>query len=217
VPIRILLVDDHAIVRQGLRSMLEGEERFQIVGEAANGSDGVSLARTLKPDIVLMDVTMPEMDGIEATRLIKAELAGIRVVALSVRIDKPTLDNMLMAGASAFLSKDCQKDELVHALGSVFAGNSYLSPEIARVFMSGYVEMAREDRKSPTSSLNPGELEVLKLIAEGKSLKEIADRLGMRVKTIESRRKNIMDKTGAESVADLVKLAIRAGLAKLES
>jgi DNA-binding NarL/FixJ family response regulator len=215
--IRVLLVDDHQVVRQGLRGLLADDPRFEIVGEAANGSEGVALARTTKPDVVLMDVTMPMMDGIEATRLIKAESPNVKVVALSVRVDKPTLDSMLMAGASGFLSKDCQKDELTHAISSVASGNSYLSPEVARVFMSGYIEMAKEESKSPTSSLTSGELEVLKLIAAGKSTKEIADQLQVSVKTVEARRKNVMEKTGADSVAELVKLAIRAGLTELES
>ncbi len=217
MPVSILVVDDHQVVREGVITLLSGEVEFEIVGQAANGQEAVNMAKRLRPDIVLMDVTMPEMDGVEATRLIRTVLPKTKILVLSMRTDRDVLEGMLMVGANGFLPKECKKDELVAALRSVAKGEAYLDSRAARLLMSGFVSLAKETRRSPTAGLTEGEISVLRLIAEGRNTKEIAAELSVSIRTIDARRRNVMEKTGSNSVADLVKLAIRSGISNLDS
>lgn len=216
--IRILLVDDHKIMREGLRSLLEKETDFEVVAEARNGREAIELARSLKPNVVIMDVTMPELNGIEATRHIHDEFPAIKVVALTVHSDKNYLTGMLRAGTAGYLLKDCAAEELVQAVRAVADGKGYVSPEVAPMIMKDYSIRGTPsaDVSTPGAELGPKEKEILQLIAEGVTTKEIANRLGISIKTVERTRTQIMDKLQLFSVAELTKYAIRLGLTPLE-
>ena len=213
--IRILLADDHKIIRDGLQSLIDRESDMQVVGMADNGRETVRLARELTPDVIVMDISMPDLNGIEATRQIKADRPDAKVVALSIHTDKRFVVRMLQAGASAYLMKDCAFDELVQAIHTVLAGKTYLSPEITTVVVQDIVQQTSDPDTSAIDVLSDREREVLQLLAEGKTTKQIASDLYVSVKTIESHRLNIMKKLGIHSLADLIKLAIREGLTSL--
>ncbi len=215
--IKILLADDHKITRQGLRAMLEKQADIKVVAEAEDGREAVSLARELHPDVVIMDVSMPDMNGMAATRQILGESKKIKVIALSMHSDTLFISEMLKSGASGYLLKDCAFEELREAIRTVMAGNIYLSPAISDVVVDDYLY-----RLSKTSSSDSGEvltdreLEVLQLMAEGKSTKQIALGLYISVKTVETHRRQIMNKLNLHTVAELTKYAIRKGLTTLE-
>jgi len=212
---RIIIADDHKIMREGLRYLLGREPELDVVAEADNGRDAVRLAEEHKPDVVLMDVSMPEMNGIEATRRIIAELDGIKVLTLSMHADKRYVVEALSAGAKGYILKDCASDELLGAIRAILAGELYLCSKVAGCIVNDYLG----GHRAPTSSLavlSPREREVLQLIAEGKSTKEAAFTLSVSVKTVETQRASIMRKLGLSSVADLTKFAIREGLVSLE-
>lgn len=212
---RIVLADDHKMMRDGLRALLERQPGMQVVGEASTGYEAVELARTLVPDAVVMDLTMPELNGIEATRRLLAVASTVRVVALSVHTDRRYVTAMFEAGASAYLPKGVAFDELVQAVHAVSLGHRYLSPSVTGVIVDGYL---RGDLPHAASSaLSTREREVLQLIAEGNSSKEIASRLGLAVATVETHRRQITLKLGLHSVAELTKYAIREGLTSLEA
>lgn len=214
--VRVVLVDDHRIMREGLRALLEKEADMDIVAEADNGRTAVELARTLKPDVVVMDLSMPHLNGIEATRQITASQTDVRVLALSMHSDKRFLDGALKAGASGYLLKDCALDELVRAIRTVVAGQVYLSPEVAGVVIEGYMNRLPATEVTKGRALTARECEVLQLIAEGRSAKDIASALSVSVKTVETHRQQVMSKLGMHSVAELTKHAIREGLTPLE-
>jgi DNA-binding NarL/FixJ family response regulator len=213
---KVLIVDDHKIMRAGLRSLLAKDARFECIGEADDGQEAVKIAKELRPDIVIMDIVMPNLDGIEATRQIKAELPGTEVIALSMYAARTYIFQVLQAGASGYLLKDSAFEELMTALVTVSNGGMHLSPAIMRSsdlkkemtdFLSG--NPARNER------LTKRELQVLQLIADGRSTKDIAARLALSVKTVETHRKQIMDKLGIRSIAGLTKYCIREGLTPL--
>lgn len=210
----ILLVDDHEIMRRGLRALLERRSDLVVAGEAATGSAAIKLARQLQPDLIIMDVGLPEMNGIEATRKILAASPQARVLALSMHADRRYVTQMLEAGAKGYLLKDCAVEELDLAIRAVMKDQTYLSPGIANYFVGRSVATsgAQDDY---ALALSPRERQVLQLIAEGHSTAAIAGQLHLSVKTIESHRKNIMDKLDLHSVAELTKYAIRAGLTNL--
>lgn len=212
---RVLLVDDHKIMRQGLRTMLETETDAEVIGEAEDGHAAIELAESLVPDIVIMDVGMPGMNGMEATRRIAGETAGPRVIALSMHSDKRFVMEMLRAGASGYLLKDGAFEELAQALDAVSSGKTYLSPTIADVVLAATMQKSTATEAAPASVLTPREREVLQLIAEGNTTKAIAAKLGVSVKTIETHRQNIMEKLQIRSVAELTKYAIREGITSL--
>lgn len=219
---RVLLVDDHKIVRDGLRNLLAGELGMDVVGEADNGRDAVRLARELSPDVVVMDVGMTGLNGIEATRQIVSEANGPKVVALSMHAERRFVAEMLKAGATGYLPKDCAFGELAEAIRSAVAGRTYLSPAIAGEVVEDYVRRlsrAGEDegRVSVSDALSPREREVLQLVAEGNSTKEIAATLHLSAKTVETHRRQMMVKLKIDSVAGLVKFAVREGLTTLDS
>ncbi len=206
--IRILLADDHKLVRQGFRLILLSQPDMDVVGETGNGREAVELARTLRPDVVVMDVTMPELNGIEATRRIRDISPHIRVLALSVHRDSVYVREIIRAGAEGYLLKESADTDLLAAVRSVAAGNSYLSPEVSGVILRDY----RKHATNPLDLLTSREREVLQLIAEGKTNKEIATLLNLSIYTVDGHRPRIMDKLNLHSVGELVRFAVRNGL-----
>ena len=215
--IRVLIADDHKIMLAGLRSLLEKQTDFEVVGEADNGRKAVQMAQEKKPDVVVMDVSMPDLNGIEATTQIIESLPETRVIALSMHSDKRFVMGMLRAGASGYLLKDCASQELANAIVQVAGGKKYLSPEITGVVINDFLlGDSSEDVAIAASQLSPREREVLQLIAEGWSTKQIASHLYVSIKTIETHRRQIMKKLDLHSIADLTKYAIREGLTSIE-
>jgi two-component system, NarL family, response regulator NreC len=212
---RILIVDDHKIFREGLISMLEKKPDIEIIGQAENGQEAIRLFQELHPDIVIMDIVMPDMNGIEATRQISDNTSNAKVIGLSMHEDGRFAAEMLKAGACGFLLKDCAFEELVDAINTVKANGIYLSAKIKERMLEDYVGFLSKDNPSLFSVLSAREQEVLKCLAEGKSTKEIAAQLGVSTKTIEAHRQNIMGKLNISNIADLIKYAIRAGLTSL--
>jgi DNA-binding NarL/FixJ family response regulator len=215
--IRVLIADDHKIMLAGLRSLLEKQTDFDVVGESDNGRKAVLMAQGKKPDVVVMDVSMPDMNGIEATTQITESLPETRVIALSMHSDKRFVMGMLRAGASGYLLKDCASEELANAIHQVVRGKKYLSPEITGVVIDDFLlGGASEKGATVASQLSPREREVLQLIAEGWSTKQIASHLYVSIKTIETHRRQIMKKLDLHTIADLTKYAIREGLTSIE-
>ena len=214
--VRILLADDHKIVRDGLRSLLETQQGMEVVGEAENGRLALELARQKKPDVVIMDVSMPDLNGIEATRQMLAAQPGVRVIALSMHSDRRLVAGMLQAGASGFLLKDCAFDELARAIHAVMSNQPYLSSRIAGTVIQDYVRRMTPSEFPTADALTVREREILQLLAEGWSTKHISSHLHVSVKTVETHRRRIMAKLSLHSIAELTKYAIREGLTSLE-
>jgi DNA-binding NarL/FixJ family response regulator len=217
MPAKVLLADDHAIIRQGLCSLLEKQPDIEVVGAVEDGRKALELVRELAPDIVIMDISMPNLNGIDATRKIVGELGGAKVIALSIHSSRRFVTEMLKAGASGYILKECLFDELVEAIRTVLNGGIYLSPKITGVVVDDYVKRLSGECRPETPALTEREREVIQLLAEGRSTKQIAMQLHVSGKTIESNRRNIMDKLGIHSVAELTKYAVREGLTPLES
>ena len=211
---RILLADDHQIVREGLRALVDNEPGMQTIGEAADGREAVKLALALKPDVVIMDVAMPGLNGIEATHQIVTENPGVRILALSMHSGNRFVEQILKAGASGYVLKDKAFEELASAVVTVMSGRTYLSPRIMEVVLQDYLRRSTEE--GATSGLTDREREVLQLVAEGATTKQIALALHVSVKTIETHRRQLMQKLDAYSVAQLTKIALREGLTSLE-
>jgi len=214
--IRVLIADDHTIMRAGLRSLLEKEDQIEVVAEAENGRKAVQLAVTHKPDVVVMDVSMPDLNGIEATSQVLESLPEAKVIALSMHSDKRFVMGMLRAGAFGYLLKDCASRELANAIVSVASNKKYLSPDIAGVVIEDSLYGGKPEGETVSSMLSAREREVLQLIAEGWSTKQIAAHLYVSVKTIETHRRQIMKKLDLHNIADLTKYAIREGLTSVE-
>lgn len=206
--LRILLADDHRMVRQGFRLILDAQEDMEVVGETGNGREAVDLARSLRPDVVVMDVTMPELNGIEATRRIRQSEPLVRVLALSVHRDGVYVREIVRAGAEGYILKESADTELIAAVRAVAQGNSYLSPEVAGAVLKDY----RKHATNQIDLLTSREREVLQLLAEGKTNKEIATLLNLSVYTVDGHRTRIMEKLGLHSVGELVRFAVRNGL-----
>lgn len=214
---KILLADDHRIVREGLRSLLEAEDDMQVVGEADNGRRAIEMAEELGPDVIVMDIGMPELNGIEATRRIVHDTPHTKVVALSMHSDRRFMSEILKAGASGYLLKDGAFEELAGAIRTVMSSKMYLSPRIADVVVEDYVRHLPRAEPSVFAALTPREREVLQLLAEGKATKQAAAALHVSVKTVETHRRQIMTKLDIHSVAELTKYAIREGLTTVEA
>ena len=214
--IRILIADDHRVVREGLRSLLEKQANMSVVGEASDGREAIQLARKLEPDIVIMDISMPELNGIEATRQVTSEIPGIKVIALSMHSEERFITEMFKAGASGYLLKDCAFKELIIAIRAIIENQTYLPPQVAGIVVNGFVNPQISEHSHAFSKLTEREREVLQLIAEGKSTKEIASILNVSVKTADAHRQRIMKKLDMRSVAELTKYAIREGITSLE-
>lgn len=210
--IKILIADDHGILREAISSLLNNEFGMEVIGEAQDGRTAVQLAKELHPDVIIMDIAMPGLNGIEATRQIVREMPNIKVIALSVYADRRSVREMLKAGASGYVPKQCAFKELVTAIQNVVSNRTYLSSRISGIVVEEYVHRLEENDNSAYSILTPREREVLQLIAEGESTKAIAKELFVSNKTIEWHRRQLMNKLGAQSVAELVKYAIREGL-----
>ncbi len=216
MPTKVLLVDDHAIIRQGLSSLLEKQPDIEVVGGVEDGRQAVETVRKLAPDLVIMDISMPNLNGIDATHKIVEEAGKIKIIALSIHSSRRFVAEMLKAGASGYILKDCLFDELMEAIKTVLGGGIYLSPKITGVVIDDYVQRLSKPSTSNGPVLSDREREVLQLLSEGKSTKQIAMSLHVSAKTIESNRRNIMEKLRINSVAELTKYAIREGITPLE-
>jgi DNA-binding NarL/FixJ family response regulator len=214
--VRLLLVDDHKMMREGLAALLHDVPDIQIVGEANDGREALDLIRTLHPDVVVMDVGMPELNGVEATRRIRAEFDGVRVIALSTHTDKRYVHHMLEAGANGYVLKISAHEELIRAVRAASQGRTYLSPEIAGLVVERSTSTNAGRDMSVYSTLSSREREVLQLVAEGKTSAETAKEMHISVKTVETHRRNIVQKVGLHGTAELTKYAIREGLTSLE-
>jgi two-component system, NarL family, response regulator NreC len=206
--IRILVADDHAVVRQGFKMILDAQADMEIVGEAANGREAVELAEHLRPDVVVMDVSMPELNGIEATRRLGESTPHTRVLALSMHKDSVYVREILRAGARGYLLKDSVADDLVSAVRAVASGEGYISQQVSNAVLDDY----RRNVTNPIDLLTSREREVLQMLAEGKTNKEIAAVLNLSVYTVDAHRGRIMEKLNLHSINELVRFAVRNGL-----
>ena len=214
--IRIVLADDHAIVREGLKSMLQSEPDMEVVGDVGDGRTAVKLVGEKKPDIVVMDISMPDMNGIEATQQIVSKNKNTKVICLSMHQERKFVGAMLQAGAAGYVLKNDVAKELTEAIRKVVSGGVYLSPAVAGDVVKHYVRNnATRPDKGAFVELSQREREVLQLIAEGYSSKEIASKLDLSEKTVASHREHVMDKLGIHNVAELTRYALREGLSQL--
>jgi DNA-binding NarL/FixJ family response regulator len=214
--VRIVIADDHGIVREGLHSLIAKQPDMEIIGEATDGRKALELVQELVPDVVIMDITMPNLNGIDATRQIIRDCPGIKVIALSMHSSTMFVSDMIKAGVSGYMLKDCLFDELAEAIRVVYNGGTYLSPEVVSTVVSDYVNRLNSTVDMPLENLTLREREVLQMIGEGKNTKQIARQLHLSTKAIEANRRKIMDKLHTNSVADLVRWSILGGLTSLE-
>mgnify|MGYP000967508119 CR=1 FL=1 len=214
--IKVLLVDDHKIVREGLKALLDTSPDVEVVALAANGTEALCKTAEFSPDVIVMDMSMPEMNGIEATRCIIAENPAAKVLTLSMLLDRGCVLESLKAGAKGYLVKDCAAEELIGAIRALAAGESFLCSKIADLVIKDYMHAIQDELPGSRCKLSRREQEVLQLIADGKSTKEIAFSLGVSIKTIEVQRMNIMKKLNLHSIAELTKYAVIQGLSPLK-
>ncbi|MHC4483622.1 MAG: response regulator [Planctomycetota bacterium] len=214
--VKILIADDHKIVREGLCAMFEKQAEMEVAGEAEDGITAIRLAHELRPDVIILDVNMPEMDGIEATRRLSKELPETKIVALTMFAKRAYVTKMLEAGASGYVLKGSPFSELAEAVNTVMAGEVYLCAPVATVLVDEYVDRSGRSTGTLTERLTDKELDILKLLAEGKPSKEIAFLLDISIQAVDASRRRIMQKLGIESLAELVKYAIREGLTSVD-
>jgi DNA-binding NarL/FixJ family response regulator len=214
--IRVLVADDHTIVRKGLCSLLEAKPDIEVVGEAEDGREAVEKVEALLPDVVLMDITMPRLNGLEATRQIKRLFPKVKIVALTMYTNEEYIQQFLQAGASGYVVKQAAPAELMSAIQAVYRGDSFLSPLISRTVIDEYLKRTEPAASSEEAKLTDREREVLQLIAEGCSNRDIAQKLQISIKTAGVHRTNLMEKIGIHNVTDLVKYALRKGIIRLD-
>jgi two-component system, NarL family, response regulator NreC len=211
--IRLLLADDHAVIRAGLRLVLERQRDFQVLGEAADGREAVAKAAELHPDVVVLDLAMPNLNGMEATRQICSAMPGVQIVVLSMHSDEEYVLRALKAGARAYVLKEAGEADLIAAIRAVHAGKSFFSPAVSRMLVEDYVRQLQDrDLEDSYELLTPREREILQLVAEGKSNKEIAQTLNLSVYTVETHRGNMMEKLNLHTVPELILYAVRKGV-----
>jgi len=213
--IKVLLADDHKIMREGLKALLDDVAEIEVIGVAGNGREALQQTTELRPDVVVMDLNMPEMDGIEATRQLLAADPGAKVLILSMVLDRSCILECLKAGAKGYLVKDCAAEELQSAIQALAAGESFLCTKVAQVVISDYVQRSGEENVLTETILSKREQEVLRMIADGRNTKEIAFAFDCSVKTVEVHRTNIMKKLDLYSIAELTKYALREGLTSI--
>ncbi|MBW8331749.1 MAG: response regulator transcription factor [Prolixibacteraceae bacterium] len=212
--IRILITDDHQLFREGIANLLSASPQIEIVGQAENGQQAIEKAKQLKPDIVIMDLSLPVINGVDATRILRKEVPATKVLVLSMHADKNYIKEALEAGAFGYLFKDCTYDQLIEAINTVYQGKKYLSNKITEVLIHDYLNRDEEIQdKSP--ELSERESEILRLIAEGKSTREIADLLFISVKTVGTHKQHVLEKLNLQSTAGLIKYAIRKGIVSI--
>ena len=212
---RVLLVDDHAILREGIKALLEKQENIEVVAEAANGREAISKVVQFRPDVVVLDISMPLMDGLEATRQIKRESPDVKILILTMHDDEEYFFQLLRAGASGYVTKRAASRELVSAIEAVYRGESFFCPSMAKSLLSNYLRLAKNTEHIEQEELTPREREIVKLIAEGYTNQQIAGLLHRSVKTIESHRSNILRKLGVHDSTGLVKYAVRKKLIEI--
>ena len=211
--IRVILADDHAVMRRGLRLVLEQQKDFEVLGEASDGREAVSLAESLKPDVVLLDITMPNLNGIEAARQITAKQLGCAIVMLSMHSDEGYVLRALKAGARGYLLKESAEADLLNAVRSVSEGKAFFSPAVSRMLVEDYIRQLQDkDIEDSYELLTAREREILQLVAEGKSNKDVAAMLNLSPYTVETHRGNIMEKLNLHSVPELILYAVRKGV-----
>jgi DNA-binding NarL/FixJ family response regulator len=213
--IKVLIADDHQLFREGLVNLISSAPDIEVIAEAKDGKEATEKTKQLKPDVVLIDIGMPEMNGIEATRILKKQQSGVKVIAVSMHSDRQFVKGILEAGADGYLLKNCTYRQLIDAILSVVEGKKYLSDDITEMVIQGYLE-PEEDNPEGQVELSERELEVLKLYAEGKSTREISEKLFISVKTVGTHKQHIFEKLGLKSNADMVKYAIKEGLIQLQ-
>lgn len=213
--IRVIIADDHKIMRDGLRSLIAQQKGVEVIGEAEDGRQAVKLAMELKPDIIIMDLSMPKLNGIDAISEIFSNAPEVKSIALSMHSDKRFISRALKEGASGYVLKDCAFEELSEAIKTVFSNRIYLSQTLTNIVIGDYISHLTQDDSSIISSLTAREREILQLLAEGNSVKEIAGILNLSAKTIETHRSRLMEKLNVKSIAELTKIAIREGLTSL--
>jgi DNA-binding NarL/FixJ family response regulator len=217
VTISVFLADDHAVVRDGLKTLLEIEDKVSVVGSASNGRDALRQVKKIEPDVVIMDISMPELNGIDATRQIIEARPGIRVIILSMHATREHIQRALQAGAKGYLLKESAGAEVVQAVRAVYGGNRYLSQPVSEILIDDYLSSNQTDSSSdPLDQLSTREREILQLVVEGNSSAKIADILCLSPKTVETYRSRIMSKINVKDMPGLVKFAIRNGLISLE-
>ena len=212
---RIIIVDDHKIVRDGLKALMIGEPGLEIIAEASNGYELLDLLKEKTTDILMLDVAMPGLSGIELTKMIGRDYPDIRVLILSANDDKYTLTSALKAGALAYLSKEVSKEELIEAIGNVARGKHYLGTQMHKAVFESLTTSIEPDKSNGIEGLTDREKDIVRLFAEGYTYKQIAEKLFISVRTVETHKKNILDKLQLENTIDLVKFAIQEGLIKI--
>ena len=212
---KVLIADDHQLFREGLVNLLSSAPDIEVIAEAEDGRDATEKTKKFKPDVLLIDIGMPHMNGIEATRVLKKDMPELKIIAVSMHSDRQFVKGILEAGADGYLLKNCTYRQLIDAIQSVKSGKKYLSDDITEMIIKGYLDPAETEMESYTE-LSEREMEILKLYAEGKSTREISEKLFISVKTVGTHKQHILEKLGLKNNADMVKYAIKEGLIQLQ-
>lgn len=213
--IKVLIADDHQLFREGLVNLLSSAPDVEVIAEAEDGKEATEKTKKLKPDVLLIDIGMPNMNGIEATRILKKDMPELKIIAVSMHSDRQFVKGILEAGADGYLLKNCTYRQLIDAIQSVKSGKKYLSDDITEMIIKGYLDPTETESEGYTE-LSEREMEILKLYAEGKSTREISEKLFISVKTVGTHKQHILEKLGLKTNADLVKYAIKEGLIQLQ-